>query len=51
MKTEKEKLKLFMEDGSLICEDEDLKADEVTGGKLLILAENFSDYRPEGKCI
>lgn len=45
----KDNLKIFMEDGSMVCEDDDVKDEEVIGGKLLILAEDFSDYREKGE--
>lgn len=46
---DKEDLKIFMDDGSMICEDEDIQDEEVIGGKLLILAAKFADYKHQGK--
>lgn len=33
----------------MLCEDEDIMDENITGGKLLILAEDFSNYKNRGK--
>lgn len=40
-----EEVNLFLDDGSQILCDEDLKDVEITGGKLLIVATSFEDYQ------
>ncbi len=35
---------LFMEDGAMICCDEDLMIEEIVNGKLLIVAREFEEY-------
>ena len=36
---------LFLEDGSKLCEDQDITDAEMVGGKLLIIATSFESYK------
>ena len=42
-----DEVQLFLEDGSKILEDDDLSDNDLVGGKLLILARSFENYKKQ----